>query len=63
MEAIEMTDHEIRIAASQSMTLELAVEIILRGGFSDAIRAAAWREYDQQMMEEELILQQHWEAA
>jgi len=62
MEAIEMTDHEIRIAASQSMTLELAVEIILRGGFCDALRAAAWREHDQQMMEEELILQQHWEA-
>jgi len=57
-----MTDHEIRIAASQSMTFELAVEIILRGGFSDALRAAALREYDEQMLEEELLLQQ-WEAA
>jgi len=57
-----MTDHEIRIAASQSMTLELAVEIILRGGFSDTLRAAALREYDEQMLEEELLLQQ-WEAA
>jgi len=62
VEAIEMTDHEIRIAASQSMTFELAVEIILRGGFSDALRAAALREYDEQMLEEELLLQQ-WEAA
>jgi len=62
VEAIQMTDHEIRIAASQSMTLELAVEIILRGGFSDTLRAAALREYDEQMLEEELLLQQ-WEAA
>jgi len=57
-----MTDTQLRDAASQGMTLEFAVEIILRGGFSDALSQAAWREYDEQMQEEELLLQQ-WEAA
>jgi len=62
MEATKMTDTQLRDAASQGMTLEFAVEIILRGGFSDALSQAAWREYDEQMQEEELLLQQ-WEAA
>jgi hypothetical protein len=62
MEAIDMTDTQLRDAASYDMTFEYAVEIILRGGFSDALSQAAWREYDDVMQEEELLLQQ-WEAA
>lgn len=58
MEAIDMTNAELREAASHHMTFEYAVEIILRGGFCDGLREAAWREYHEEMLREEELLQQ-----
>lgn len=62
MEAINMTNAQLREAASQDMNFDLAMEIILRGGFSDGLIEAAWLEYNEEMQREELLLQQ-WEAA
>jgi len=58
-----MTDTELRNAASTCLDFDVAVEIILRGRFSDLLLDAAWREYDEQMLEEENLRQQDQEAA
>jgi len=64
MEATNMTDAELREAASMNMTFEYAVEIILRGGFCDGLMEAAWSEYEFEMLHEEQLMQQtQWEAA
>jgi hypothetical protein len=63
MEAINMSNTELRHAASTCLDFDVAVEIILRGDFSDMLLKAAWREYDEQMLEEELLLAQHQEEA
>jgi len=58
MEAINMSNAELQRAASINMTFEYAVEIILRGGFCDGLREAAWREYHYEMLREEELMQQ-----
>ena len=58
MEAINMTDAELREAASIHIDFEMAVEIIVRGGFCDGLREAAWREYEYEMLREEQLMQQ-----
>lgn len=55
MEAINMTDEQL---LESVMDFDIAVEIILRGNFSDDVRAQAWEIYHYEMLREEELLRQ-----
>jgi len=58
MEAINMSNAELRKAASENMNFDIAVEIMIRGGFNEGLREAAWLEYYYEMLHEEQLLMQ-----
>lgn len=55
MNPIDMSDDQLLEA---DMTFEVAVEIILRGNFSDEVRDQAWEVYHYEMLREEELLRQ-----